>query len=242
MRVPGFARKFWTITSCTCGPAAAIARSASSRSSRVSPMPIRIPVVNGTRASPARRSVSSRAAGSLSGEPKCGPPRADSRSEVVSSISPIDAATGPQQREVGRGQHARVEVRQQRGLLQHRPRRERQVLDRRRAPERRELVARRAVAQLGLVAEREERLAAAGPLAGARDREHLVDRHVRPLPAPRRPRERAVVADVAAELRQRDEDLRAVGDEPPARSLPHRARLGHQLVERQRRAAPPRGA
>ena len=35
-------------------------------------------------------------------------------------------------------------------------------------------------------------------------------------PAPRRPRERAVVADVAAELRQRDEDLRAVGDEAPS--------------------------
>jgi hypothetical protein len=95
--VPGFARKFWTITSWTwpCSPwAAAIARSASSRSARVSPIPIRIPVVNGTRASPARRSVSRRAAGSLSGEPKCGPPRRDSRSEVVSSIRPIDAAAG----------------------------------------------------------------------------------------------------------------------------------------------------
>ena len=50
---------------------------------------------------------------------------------------------------------------------------------RRRAAERRQLVARRAVAQLRLVAEREQRLAAAGPLARPRDLEHLVDRHVR---------------------------------------------------------------
>ncbi len=94
IRVPGFARKFWTITSWTWGPAAAIAASASSRSARVSPIPIRIPVVNGTFASPASRSVSRRSAGSLSGEPKCGPPRRESRSETVSSIIPIEAATG----------------------------------------------------------------------------------------------------------------------------------------------------
>jgi hypothetical protein len=36
---------------------------------RVSPMPIRMPVVNGTRSSPASRSVSRRASGRLSGEP-----------------------------------------------------------------------------------------------------------------------------------------------------------------------------
>ena len=43
--------------------------SASSRSARVSPMPIKMPVVNGTGSSPARRNVSNRAAGCLSGEP-----------------------------------------------------------------------------------------------------------------------------------------------------------------------------
>ena len=52
-----------------------IASSASMRSARVSPMPIRIPVVNGTRARPRPRRVSSRTAGALSGDPKCGPPR-----------------------------------------------------------------------------------------------------------------------------------------------------------------------
>ena len=50
--------------------------------------------MNGTPAAPAASSVASRAAGSLSGEPKCGPPRSASRSEVVSSMSPIEAETG----------------------------------------------------------------------------------------------------------------------------------------------------
>ena len=48
--VPGLGRKFWTITSCTCPCRrwlSAIASSASTRSASVSPMPTRIPVVNG---------------------------------------------------------------------------------------------------------------------------------------------------------------------------------------------------
>jgi hypothetical protein len=57
-------------------------------------MPINSPVVNGTAASPASRIDSSRRAGSLSGEPKCGIPGSHSRSELLSSISPIDAACG----------------------------------------------------------------------------------------------------------------------------------------------------
>src|SRR5205085_4831953 len=42
----------------------------------------------------------------------------------------------------------------------------------------------------------------------------------------------AVMADVAAELRQRDEDLGAVGDEPTPLRLARFARRGHQRVER----------
>ncbi len=96
MRVPGFARKFWTITSCTCpyrSWRSRSANSASSRSSRVSPIPIRIPLVNGIRSSPAAAIVASRRAGSLSGEAQCGPPRAESRAAVVSSMIPIEAET-----------------------------------------------------------------------------------------------------------------------------------------------------
>ena len=50
--------------------------------------------MNGTASSPASRIVSSRASGSLSGEPWWGMPFSMSRSEVDSSISPIDAETG----------------------------------------------------------------------------------------------------------------------------------------------------
>src|SRR5581483_5127013 len=84
---------------------------------------------------------------------------------------------------------------------------------------RRELLARRAVAALGLVAEGEERLVAAGLGARARDLEHLVRAEVRALAAARRGGERAVVADVAAELRQRDEDLGRVRDEEARAAL-----------------------
>ena len=59
--------------------------------------------------------------------------------------------------------------------------------------------------------------------------EHLVLGQERALPAPRRSGERAVAADVAAQRRQRDEDLRRVGDE---RAGAQPARLGEQLLER----------
>ena len=63
------------------------------RSRRVSPMPIRMPEVNGTFASPAAAMVASRTDGILSGEPKCGPPFCDSRSDAVSSMMPCDTDT-----------------------------------------------------------------------------------------------------------------------------------------------------
>ncbi len=50
--------------------------------------------MNGIRSSPASAIVSSRRAGTLSGEAQCGPPFAPSRSAVVSSMIPIDAETG----------------------------------------------------------------------------------------------------------------------------------------------------
>ena len=64
------------------------------RSRRVSPIPIRMPLVNGTQSSPAARMVSSRTCGSLSGQPWWGPPRAHRRSATDSSISPADTETG----------------------------------------------------------------------------------------------------------------------------------------------------
>ena len=49
--------------------------------------------MNGTWASPAAAIVANRRVGTLSGEPKCGPPRCDSRSLAVSSMIPCDTDT-----------------------------------------------------------------------------------------------------------------------------------------------------
>ena len=70
--VRGLARKFCTITSWRCPYSRwlrRISKIASTRSACVSPMPIRMPVVNGTPTRPASASTRSRTAGSLSGEP-----------------------------------------------------------------------------------------------------------------------------------------------------------------------------
>ena len=134
------------------------------------------------REPPARSIVARRAAGFLSGEPKCGPPRLESRSEVVSSMRPCE-------RRPRGAAHDFLAVMTPGFTCGRRPvsvedevAHVREELDRRRAAERRELFARGPVAKLGLVAQGEERLVAARRGAGARDREHLVLRQVRPLP------------------------------------------------------------
>lgn len=58
-------------------------------------MPMSSPLVNGTDERPASSNTRSRTAGSLSGEPKWGPPGSDHRRvAVVSSIMPMEGATG----------------------------------------------------------------------------------------------------------------------------------------------------
>ncbi len=92
MAVSSFARKFWTITSCRWPWRRCTARRAntvSARSCSVSPMPTSNPDVNGTDSRPASSSTCSRTAGSLSGLPSWAFTAA-----VVSSIIPIDGATG----------------------------------------------------------------------------------------------------------------------------------------------------
>ena len=72
MAVSGLARKFWTITSWRCPNSLASPASASRLSARsvlFSPIPTRIPEVNGTARRPASVRVRSRTAGSLSGLP-----------------------------------------------------------------------------------------------------------------------------------------------------------------------------
>ena len=121
-----------------------------------------------------------------------------------------------QQLELVPAHHARVEVREHPRLVEHAAGAVREVLDRRREAELRELLASDPVAQLGLVAEGEQRLRAARRGSRPGDLEHLVDRQEGSLAAARRPRERAVAADIAAQRRQRNEDLGRVRDEAPA--------------------------
>ena len=69
------------------------------RSCSVSPMPTRIPLVNGMRSSPAARIVSSRRAGSLVGEPWW----ATRSGRIDSSISPWEAVTSRRRARSARG-------------------------------------------------------------------------------------------------------------------------------------------
>src|SRR5262249_18302443 len=117
-------------------------------------------------------------------------------------------------------------------LVQHEARGTREILERGTAAQLLELVAGGAVAKLGLVAQREERFVTARRGTGGGGLEHSLAAHVRPLTGARRLREGAVMADVPAELRQRDEDLRRVGDEPAVARVAKAPRLGAELAER----------
>ena len=114
---------------------------------------------------------------------------------------------GSQAHEVVARHHARIEMRQQAGLRDHRSSGMLQVLEGGGETHLEQLVASHAVAKLRLVTKREQCLATARRRAGASDRQHLVDREEGPLAAARWTRERAVATDVAAQRRQGDEDL-----------------------------------
>ena len=92
----------------------ASASSEAMRSSSVSPMPTRMPLVNGILSSPAASIVSRRRAGCLVGEPAW--TVSISRSEIDSSISPCDAVTSRSRARSSRREHAEVRVRQDAAL------------------------------------------------------------------------------------------------------------------------------
>ena len=175
--VSGLARKFWTMTSWIWPCSACrsqIASSASIRSSRVSPMPIRIPVsernlqfagqTQGLQ--PDRRKFVGRTVvnAALPAEPLAGRLQ-------------HDALTGrhlPQAGDLLARHHAGIGMRQQSGLAQHKRAHRSQIGNRGFVAERLQCVARGLVSQLRLVAQREQRFGATCGRAGARDGEHLV--------------------------------------------------------------------
>ena len=204
-----------------------IASSDCTRSARVSPMPIRMPVVSGTPCSPASRMVSKPHRRILVGRSEM---RAAALAQAPRYALQHDALRNrhlAQRRDLIRVEHAWIDVRQEAGLLEHRAGGLREIRDRRGMAQPREFVARCGVAQLRLVAEREQRLLAARPDAGRRDRQHLVEREIGIVAPARRLRERAVVADVAAKPGQRDEHLARIGNQRAVGRVPAcRRRLG----------------
>ena len=91
MRISGLARNGCTITSWTWPYflwAERMASSASTRSSGVSPIPIRMPVVKAIDNCPALSMVRMRRDGTLSGAFQCAPPTRSSRGLALSSINP----------------------------------------------------------------------------------------------------------------------------------------------------------
>ena len=177
-------------------------------------MPTRMPVVNGIgeaarvldRAQPHRRHLVGRAEVRTA-------PFATGASSDVSSMIPIEALTCFRRAISSQRHHAGVEVRQEPGLLDHPDRDRAHVVERGRVAARRQPLAGDRVAVLGPVAQGEQRLLAALPPAGLGDRDDLLRREEGRVELGRRLGERAVVAVVAAEHGERDEDLARIGDD-----------------------------
>ena len=120
---------------------------------------------------------------------------------------------GPQLGDLRRRHVARVQVRQQPGFLEHGLGGVAQVVEGRRVAVLGQPLPRRPIAQFGLFAQGEERFLAAHPRPVPRHVEHRFQAHVRDVQLGGRLREGAVVADVAAQMRERNEDLARIGDE-----------------------------
>ena len=130
------------------------------------------------------------------------------------------------------GRHqAGIEVRQQAGLLEYQLRHRLQIVERRFVAEFGQRLPRRAVAPFRLVAQGEQRLLAAGRCARPRNIQHLLRRHVGGFAPARRLREGAVMADVAAEMRQRDEHLARIADPRPVQPVAQSRRRIHQVFQ-----------
>src|SRR5262245_37949972 len=98
--------------------------------------------------------------------------------------------------------------------------------------ERRQLFARLRVAQLRFVAQGQERLLAAGGGTPPSGLEYLLLGQEGSAAFTRLMGEGAIAADVAAELRQRDEDLAGIGDDVAEAFVPQLRRARDHVVER----------
>ena len=102
-----------------------MASSAASRSARASPMPTRMPVVNGMASRPAASSVARRRSGVLSGEPRWAAEVGAQRLEH----HPLAGGHRAQRGQLVRVEGAGVGVGEQAGLVEHEPAHGGQVVD-----------------------------------------------------------------------------------------------------------------
>jgi len=102
---------------------------------------------------------------------------------------------------------AGIEVWKQSGLLVDHARGLRQIRQGSAMSEPGKLIGGGSVAQLRLVAEREQCLLTAGGMTRPRDGQHFVEGEVCPLVLTRRMSKRAIMANVAAKLRQRNKNF-----------------------------------
>ena len=130
------------------------------------------------------------------------------------------------------GQDARICVGEKTGFFEDQARDLHEIGDRRLVAEVGELVPGDLVAKLGLVAEGKERLVAACLSSGSGNREHLFRGEEGTLAWLWWPGKGAVVADVAAKLGQRDENLRREGDQAPGALIAERLGAFEQFRER----------
>ena len=136
-----------------------------------------------------------------------------------------------QPRELLVAHHAGVQVREQARLLDHADRDGAQVAERRAVPALLQPLPRHVVPLLRPVAEREERFLAAHLPTRLGDRDDLVGGEERVVQLGGRLGERAVVTVVAAEHRERDEDLAGVGDGVAVAEIPEARGEGHEPLE-----------
>jgi hypothetical protein len=196
MAVPGFALKFWMITSWTCRYfrcSSRMANSDSARSRSVSPIPTRIPLVNGIDRRPASSIVRQPLRRGLQHDPH-------RRADVLQAGHVLPR------------HHAGIEVRKQARLFYdldgHRPK----VVQRRVVSAFGQPRARGRVPLLRLVAEGEKGLLAPHPAPGTGDGHDLLGGEEGPVQLRGWLGERAVVAVVLAEHGERDEHFPRVRD------------------------------
>ena len=139
-----------------------------------------------------------------------------------------------QQDYIGLRHHAGVDMRQKAGLAHNQRAHIGEVCERAGLTHGAKRLGGGGIAQLGLVAQGEERLVAAGCRAGAGDGKYVIGREIGRMTLARPLGEGAVMAHVAAELGERDEDLARIGDEPAVAFLGQRRRFRHERGERHR--------